>query len=84
MAGAGRKTFVAGAVLTAAEVQNYLQDQAVMVFAGTATRSSAIPSPSEGMVTYRIDTKQLEYYNGTAWTAVGGAGGLSDFLLMGA
>lgn len=85
MAGAGFKTFTAGAVLTATEVNTYLMQQAVMVFGGTAARSSAIPSPSEGMVSYRSDTKALEYYNGTAWTAIGGgAGGFSDFLLMGA
>jgi len=32
MAGLGRKVFAAGEVLTAANVQGYLQDQAVMVF----------------------------------------------------
>lgn len=67
MAGLGRRTFVAGEVLTAANVQNYLQDQAVMVFGGTAARASAIPTPSEGMVTYQTDTDQLTYYDGTNW-----------------
>lgn len=84
MAGAGFKTFSAGAVLTAAEVNTYLMQQSVMVFGGTAARSSAIPSPSEGMVSYRSDANVLEYYNGSAWTAVGGSGGISEFLLMGA
>jgi hypothetical protein len=85
MAGAGFKTFSAGAVLTAAEVNTYLMQQSVMVFGGTAARSSAITSPSEGMLTYRTDANALEYYDGTNWTAVGGSGGgFSDFLLMGA
>lgn len=87
MAGLGRKTFTAGEVLTAADVMGYLQDQAVMVFGGTAARSSAIPSPSAGMVTYVGDLAQVQYYNGTAWVAVGAGGGagLQDvFLLMGA
>ena len=84
MAGLGKKTFTAGEVLTASDVNGYLMEQSVMVFGGTAARSSAIPTPSEGMTTYRTDTKQLEYYNGTAWTAVGGSGGISEFLLMGA
>lgn len=85
MAGAGFKTFSAGAVLTAAEVNTYLMQQSVMVFGGTAARSSAIPSPSAGMVTYVSDLAQLQYYNGSDWTAVGGAGGgISEFLLMGA
>ena len=41
-------------------------DQSVMVFAGTAARASAIPSPSAGMVAYSTAT-QLQVYNGTAW-----------------
>lgn len=72
MAGAGKKTFTAGEVLTASDVNNYLMDQSVMVFGGTAARSSAIPTPSTGMTTYRTDTKQLESYNGSAWTGMSG------------
>ena len=70
MAGLGRRTFTAGEVLTAANVQNYLQDQAVMVFAGTAARASAIPTPTEGMVTYQTDTNQLTYYDGANWDQI--------------
>jgi len=69
MAGQGRRVFTAGDVLTASQVQDYLQDQSVMVFAGTAARSSAIATPSEGMVSVQIDTDDLTYYNGSAWTA---------------
>ena len=69
MPGLGRKTFTAGDVLTASQVQGYLQDQAVMVFAGTAARSSAIPSPSEGMVAITTDNDELDYYDGSAWVA---------------
>jgi hypothetical protein len=69
MAGLGRKTFTAGDVLTAAQVQGYLQDQAVMVFAGTAARSSAIAVPSEGMFSITTDNDQLDYYNGSAWVS---------------
>jgi hypothetical protein len=47
-------------------------DQSVMVFAGTAARGSAIPSPSEGMVTYRSDDDVVEVYDGSAFTALGG------------
>lgn len=70
MAGLGKKTFTAGEVLTASDVNGYLMDQMIMVFAGTAARSSAIPTPSEGMLTYRSDTKAIEYYNGTSWTSL--------------
>jgi hypothetical protein len=69
MAGSGRKTFAAGSVLSASDVQNYLQDQSVMVFAGTAARATAIgtASFSEGMVTYIKDVDQVQAYNGTTW-----------------
>jgi len=67
MAGLGRRTFQAGEVLTASNVMGYLQDQAVMNFAGTAARGSAIASPSEGMVSYLQDTNTVEIYDGTEW-----------------
>jgi hypothetical protein len=41
-------------------------DQSVMVFAGTAARASAIPTPSAGMVAYSTATS-LQVYNGSAW-----------------
>lgn len=68
MAGLGRRTFAAGEVLTASNVMAYLQDQAVMNFAGTAARGSAIGSAvSEGMVSYLADSNMIETYSGTAW-----------------
>ena len=72
----GRKVWASGDILTAADVNDYLMDQSVMVFAGTASRGSAIPSPTEGMVTYRTDADLVEAYNGTAWQQVGESPGL--------
>ena len=73
MAGAGFRTFAAGEVLTASNVNTYLMQQAIMNFAGTASRSSAITSPSEGMVAYLQDTDQLSYYDGSSWVTAPGA-----------
>lgn len=72
MAGSGRKVFTAGAVLGASDVQNYLQDQAVMVFAGTAARGSALGAGtvSAGMVSYLTDVDQLQHYNGSNWIPI--------------
>jgi hypothetical protein len=71
MPGLGRRTFIATEVLTAANVNGYLMDQAVMVFAGTAARSSAIGTAlSEGMVTYRSDFNVLEVYDGANFVGV--------------
>ena len=44
MAGLGYKAFTGGAVLTAAQVQGYLQYQAVMKFATAAARDAALPN----------------------------------------
>jgi hypothetical protein len=41
-----------------------------MVFAGTAARSSAIATPTEGMFAVMTDTDQLTYYTGSAWNVV--------------
>jgi hypothetical protein len=62
-----RKIFVAGEILTAADVNSNLMDQAVMVFDDATARTTAIPSPIEGMVTYLKDVDGLFSYNGTAW-----------------
>ena len=72
MPGLGKKTFTAGDVLIAGDVNNYLMDQTVMNFATTAARSSAIPVPSIGMVTYVGTTgtaliPQIETYTGAGW-----------------
>lgn len=66
MAGLGRKQWSPGDTLTASDVNGYLMDQSVMVFAGTAARASAIPTPSAGMVAYSTATS-LQVYNGSTW-----------------
>lgn len=72
MAGLGRKVFTVSEVLTAANVNGYLMDQTIMVFAGTAARGSAIGTASEGMFTYLSDTNALEVFDGTNWVGVNG------------
>lgn len=76
-AGQGYIEFATGDVLTAATANGYLASQVVMVFASASARTSAIASPQEGMISYLKDTNSVEYYSGSAWTAVGG-GGLSS------
>jgi hypothetical protein len=75
MPGLGRKVFNAGEVLSAVNVQGYLQDQVVQVYSGTTARSSALGTAvSEGMASYLTDSNSLEVYtaNGTAaaWSPV--------------
>ena len=63
-----RYNFTADQILRAAQV-DALSDQTVMTFGGTAARGSAIPSPTEGMVTYLEDVNRLEVYT-TSWRSI--------------
>lgn len=75
-AGQGFKTFVTGDVLTAGDTNGYLM-QGVWVFASAAARSAAVTSPQEGNFSFLKDTNSTEYYDGAAWVAVGGSGGMT-------
>jgi hypothetical protein len=44
------------------------------VFASAAARDAAVTSPQEGNMCYLKDTDAVQYYSGSAWTAVGGTG----------
>ncbi len=66
MAGAGFKSFQDGNVLTASEVNTYMMEQMIMVFASAAARDAAITSPSEGMFAFLKDTDKLTVYK-TSW-----------------
>jgi hypothetical protein len=81
-----RKVFTAGEVLAASDVNSFLMDQTIMVFAGTAARGSAITTPIEGMYVHLNDTNALEYYNGSAWVPAVASSGetISSLLLIGA
>lgn len=82
MAGLGRKVFTPGEVLRAADVNGYLMDQAVMRFAGTAARGSAIGTATEGMISYLDDINAVQVYDGTAWADTMSRGNIilnSDF-----
>jgi hypothetical protein len=70
MAGAGYKLFVNGNTLSASDLNTYVQQQTVMVFASASARTTALSGVlSEGMVSYRLDSHVLEVYNGTIWEA---------------
>lgn len=72
MAGAGYKLFATGDVLTAAQVNTYLMQQSVMVFASATARNTALSGVlSEGMVAYLTDTNDVTIYDGAAWNSFG-------------
>ena len=71
MAGLGRKVFAAGEVLTAANVQGYLQDQAVMVFDDATDRATVLGTAvAEGMTTYLKDVNTVQVFDGSVWKVV--------------
>lgn len=79
MAGAGYKLFNTGDVLTAAQVNTYLQEQVVMRFATTAARTTALSGVlAEGMMSYIDATDTVEVYNGSAWVSVGSSGDITE------
>lgn len=64
------KVFANGFPLTASELNTYLMNQSVMVFANAAARSAALTSPTEGMTTYLEDTNKIEVWTGAAWSDI--------------
>jgi hypothetical protein len=66
LAGAGFKVFENGNVLTASEVNTFMMDQQIMVFADAAARDAAILSPSEGMFAFLKDDDKLTVFT-TSW-----------------
>ena len=75
MAGAGAYLWEAGEVVTAANLNQYVQDQVIAVYADAAARTAAYggvgePVLAEGMFSYLDDTDAFEYYDGSAWGAV--------------
>jgi hypothetical protein len=78
MAGAGYKLFNTGDVLTAAQVNTYLQEQVVMVFANATARTTALSGVlAEGMMSYLQDTNAVEVYDGSAWVSIGSSGDIT-------
>jgi hypothetical protein len=66
LAGSGFKVFQDGNVLLASEVQNYMMEQMIMVFASAAARDAAITSPSQGMFAFLKDDDKLTVFT-TSW-----------------
>jgi hypothetical protein len=78
MAGAGYKLFNTGDVLTAAQVNTYLQQQVIMVFADSSARTTALSGVvSEGMFSYLTGTNAFEYYDGAAWQSASNPGDIT-------
>jgi hypothetical protein len=65
-AGEGFKEWQTGDVLTANDVNGYL-NQGIWVFDDAADRTAQVTSPQEGNFAYLRDDNKLYYYTGSAW-----------------
>jgi len=73
----GFKVFAVSEVLTAADVNDYLMEQAVTVFANSSARDSAISSPANGQACFLLDSNTLQFYFSSAWNDFVGAGDIT-------
>jgi len=64
----GYKTWAAGEILTASDLNGYLRDQSIPIFASTATRDAAITAPTEGQFCY-VTADDTTYIYVTSWVA---------------
>jgi hypothetical protein len=66
-------TFTAGNDALASEVNTYLMNQVIQTYASASARNTAIPSPTEGMLTYLDDINQFQgSHGGSVWYPIGG------------
>ena len=73
----GFKVFAVGEVLTAADVNDYLMEQSIGIFADSSARDAQITSPIEGQFAYLADTNTLTYYSGSSWASYIGEGDIT-------
>lgn len=74
----GWKSWAVNEVVEASDFQNYIQDQVVQVYAGTAARGSALGTAvSAGMVSFLTDSQVLQYYTGSVWANVSSVGDIT-------
>ena len=74
----GFKVFAVGEVLTAADVNDYLMEQSIGIFANSTTRDAQITSPIEGQFCYLADSNVLQFYNGSSWAGYIDEGDISS------
>ena len=73
----GFKVFSTGEVLTAADVNDYLMEQSISIFADSTARDAQISSPIEGQFCYLSDSNVLQFYNGSGWASFIGEGDIT-------
>jgi hypothetical protein len=73
----GFKVFSVSEVLTAADVNDYLMEQSIAIFADSTARDAQISSPVEGQFCYLADSNVLQFYSGSSWANYIGDGDIT-------
>jgi hypothetical protein len=73
------KTFTAGTLATASDINVYLMNQSIATFSSTTARNSSITSPVEGQVAYINSSDTFTYYTGTGWQNLAYGGNWTAF-----
>src|SRR6056300_490376 len=73
----GFKTFSTGEVLTAADVNNYLMEQSICVFADATARDAGITSPEDGQFVFLSGSSTLQFYGSSTWNNFIGEGDIT-------
>ena len=73
----GFKTFATGEVLTASDVNNYLMEQSICVFADATARDAGITSPEDGQFVFLTGSSTLQFYGSSAWNNFIGEGDIT-------
>ena len=73
----GFKTFATGEVLTASDVNNYLMEQSICVFADASARDAGITSPENGQFVFLTGTSTLQFYGSSTWNNFIGEGDIT-------
>jgi len=73
----GFKVFATGEVLTASDVNNYLMEQSICVFADASARDAGITSPEDGQFVFLTGSSTLQFYGSSAWNNFIGEGDIT-------
>jgi hypothetical protein len=73
----GFKTFATGEVLTASDVNNYLMEQTICVFADATARDAGITTPEDGQFVFLTGSSTLQFYGSSAWNNFIGEGDIT-------
>ena len=80
---AGHKQWTSGELVTAADMQSYLQNQVIGVYADSTVRDAQIPVPVAGQHAYLTSTATMTWWTGSRWAGDTGRRNIAGELTSG-